>query len=180
MIYLGLNCGMGNHDCATLPKSALDLKEGNFDYPRPKTGVLRWAPLWPETVKALKAVADVAREAKDSADADLFFLTKAGHAWYRENSSDDPIAKEMAKLLQACGMKKLGLGFYALRHTFLTVAEGARDQKAVEFIMGHAPDSNDMTAHYREEMKRERLKKVTDHVRKWLLAGKPKRKQSAA
>src|SRR5262249_32579340 len=49
MILLGINCGFGNHDCATLPRSALDLDAGFIDFPRPKTGISRRCPLWPET-----------------------------------------------------------------------------------------------------------------------------------
>src|SRR5580700_2118079 len=69
MALLGLNCGFGNTDCATLPQSALDLAGGWIDFPRPKTGIERRIPLWPETSEALhKAIA--ARPApKDPADA---------------------------------------------------------------------------------------------------------------
>jgi hypothetical protein len=38
MIMLGVNCGFGDNDCGTLPKSALDLDGGWVDYPRPKNG----------------------------------------------------------------------------------------------------------------------------------------------
>ena len=39
MILLATNCGFGNNDCGTLPKSALDLEAGWVDYLRPKTAV---------------------------------------------------------------------------------------------------------------------------------------------
>jgi hypothetical protein len=55
MIYLGINCGFGNMDCATLPLKALDLEKGRVDFGRPKTGVHRRCPLWAETVTALRA-----------------------------------------------------------------------------------------------------------------------------
>lgn len=35
MILLGINCGLGNHDCATLPLAALNLQSGWLTYPRP-------------------------------------------------------------------------------------------------------------------------------------------------
>ena len=41
MILLGCNAGMGNSDLANLPLSALDLKTGWIDFPRPKTGADR-------------------------------------------------------------------------------------------------------------------------------------------
>ena len=52
MILLGLNAGFGNNDVATLPLSALDLDAGWVNFPRPKTGIARRCPLWPETVDA--------------------------------------------------------------------------------------------------------------------------------
>ena len=56
MILLGVNGGFGNADVGTLPIAALDLDGGWATYPRPKTGVSRRAALWPETVKAMRAV----------------------------------------------------------------------------------------------------------------------------
>src|SRR5262245_42463736 len=53
MILLGINAGFGNHDCATLPLSALNLDNGWLNYPRPKTGIPRRCPLWPESVAAI-------------------------------------------------------------------------------------------------------------------------------
>jgi integrase len=55
MILLGINCGFGNSDCGKLPKSAVDLKTGWINFPRPKTQVERRSPLWPETVEAIQA-----------------------------------------------------------------------------------------------------------------------------
>ena len=54
MILLGINCGLGNSDCGNLPQTALDLERGILDYPRPKTGIDRRCPLWPETVTAIR------------------------------------------------------------------------------------------------------------------------------
>jgi integrase len=56
MILLGVNAALGNTDCASFPVSALDLKAGWLDYPRPKTGIERRIYLWPETIEALQAV----------------------------------------------------------------------------------------------------------------------------
>ena len=55
--------------------------------------------------------------------------------------------------------------FYALRHTFETIGGEAKDQIAVDHIMGHARD--DMASVYRERISDERLKAVSEHVRKW-------------
>ena len=53
MILLGINGGFGNADCGRLPQSAVDLDAGIIDFPRPKTGIPRRCPLWPETVLAI-------------------------------------------------------------------------------------------------------------------------------
>ncbi len=54
MILLGVNCGFWNSDCASLPLSAVNLDKGWVEFPRPKTGVSRRCPLWPETVAAIR------------------------------------------------------------------------------------------------------------------------------
>src|SRR5262249_51632709 len=59
MILLGINCGFGNSDCGNLPLSAVDLERGWVNFPRPKTGVNRRCPLWPETVAAIRATLSV-------------------------------------------------------------------------------------------------------------------------
>jgi integrase len=169
MILLGINAGFGNGDCGTLPVSAVDLEAGFIDFPRPKTGIPRRCCLWPETVQALKnALAD--RPApKNSEDAGLAFLTHCGLPWARDN---DPgaVTKEFSKLLRALGING-HRNFYTLRHTFRTVADGAKDQPAADYIMGH--EVPHISSIYREAISDERLKAVADHVRAWLFLPSP-------
>ena len=47
-------------------------------------------------------------------------------------------------------LKRAGLGFYALRHTFRTVADATKDFPAIRLIMGHADASIDDV--YREKI----------------------------
>jgi integrase len=164
MILLGANCGFGNSDCGTLPRSALDLAGGWVNYHRPKTGITRRCPLWPETVEALKVVFAERREPKDQANADLVFITSIGLSWHKA-TGDNPVSKEMRKLLDTLGIDG-SRNFYALRHTFETIGGETKDQVAVDHIMGHARD--DMASAYRERISDERLKAVSDHVRRWL------------
>jgi integrase len=166
MLLLGINCGFGNGDCVNLPLSALDLDRAWLDYPRPKTGVSRRCPLWPETVQALRDVLTRRHEPKDPAHAALVFVTKYGGSWGKA-TMNNPVTKETAKLLRSLGINgRARLGFYTLRHTFRTVADESKDQVAVDFIMGHARE--DMASAYRERISDERLKAVTDQVRAWL------------
>jgi integrase len=166
MMLLAVNCGFGNQDCAALPLTALDLKTGWVSFARPKTSVERRCPLWPETVEALQLVLGRRHEPKRDQDAALVFVTKYGLSWGK-STSDNPVSKETAKLLKALEINgRKGLGFYTLRHVFRTVADEARDQPAVDHIMGH--ESPHMSAAYRETISDSRLQVVVDHVHGWL------------
>jgi integrase len=181
MLLLGINSGLGNTDCARLSLRHLDLDGGWLNYARPKTGIDRRCPLWPETIEALRAVLAKRPEPKDPAHADLVFLTKYRTPWVRATQEaqadgtvrvkfDDAISKETAKLLKALGLRRPGLNFYSCRHVLETVGGAARDQVAIDHIMGHADAS--MAATYREEVGDDRLRAVADHVRRWLLGEK--------
>lgn len=198
MILLGVNCGMGNSDVGHLPMSALDLDRGWIDFPRPKTGIERRCPLWPETVAALRLVLAERPAPKDSTYADRVFVTKYRQPWMNGNTAN-PISAETGKLMRrprcpscgklndadakacTCGWKprgkakweklhRPGLSFYTLRHVFRTVADGTRDFPAIDHIMGHARD--DMASVYRERIDDDRLEAVAEHVREWLLGAK--------
>jgi integrase len=175
MVLLGINCGFGNTDVATLPQSAIDFDAGWLDYPRPKTGIERRCPLWPETVQALQEAIEQRPKPKHEADADLCFLTQTGIRWVRINDHEDPgernsidaIGERFAKLLKKLDINgRKGLNFYALRHTFETIGGESKDQVAVNAIMGHVDSS--MAGVYRERISDERLRAVVETVRGWL------------
>ena len=165
MLYLGLNAAYGNTDCAQLPIAAF--AAGWLTFPRPKTGIDRRCPLWPETIEALQAAIEHRPKPEDDA-ADLVFLTSRGTPWVRitENAKVDHVAIRFRKLAQEVGVHRKGIGFYVLRHIFRTIADGARDRVAIDLIMGHSDPS--MGAVYREHIDDSRLVAVTDHVHGWL------------
>lgn len=167
MILLALNCGFGNNDCATLPLAAVDLDKGWITFPRPKTGIARRCPLWPETVKRLRAVLALRKAPKDKVHAKMLFVTKRGGSWAKE-SGDNPVTKEFAKLMKTEKLRRDGRGFYSLRHTFRTIADGCRDFPAINLVMGHADHS--VADRYRERIDDSRLVAVVTHVRAWLFA----------
>lgn len=171
MILLGLNCGFGNADVGNMPLAAVNLKTRWVVFPRPKTGIARRAPLWPETCLALREAIKARPSPKHASDASLVFVTKYGSSWAKE-SRDNPVSKEFAKLLKELGLHRKGLGFYLLRHVFETVGGEAKDQVAVNAIMGHADAS--MAATYRERISDARLKAVVEHVRRWLFPPRKK------
>ena len=164
MILLGVNAGPGKTDAGLLPLPALDLERGWLTYPRRKTGIPRRCPLWPETVQVIKQVLAQRPAPKNEAGAGFVFITKYGLPWSRDN---DPgiITKEFSKVMDALGISG-HRSFYGLRHSFETIGGEAKDQVAVDAIMGHADES--MSAVYREWISDERLKAVTEHVRMWL------------
>jgi integrase len=164
MILLGINCGFGNADCGNLPLAALDLDGGWITYPRSKTAIQRRIPLWPETVQALREWLTVRPKPKSDKRAPLVFLTSVGKGW-AEDATQSWISRATATLLASLGING-HRNFYALRHTFQTVADECGDFLAVRRIMGHA--SNDIADVYREKTSDERLRKVTQHVRQWL------------
>src|SRR5262249_11232054 len=142
MILLGINAAFGNMDCAALPLSAVNLDTGWLDYPRPKTGISRRCPLWPETAEAIREVLAARPSPKDKADAERVFLRESGLRWVREEGArKDDVAKAFGQLLKRLKMHRARVGFYTLRHVFRTVADAARDPVAADLIMGHTDPS---------------------------------------
>lgn len=156
MILLGLNCGCGNTDLAQIEWSHLDLAAGWLKYARPKTGVRRQAPLWPETVAALTSLPH---------SGGLVFRTSRGRPLV--HGTTDTVVTQFRKLLDAAGVERRAAGFYCLRHTFRTVADELGDDAGCRIIMGHADGSID--ARYVEQRHADRLRRITDHVRARLL-----------
>jgi len=175
MILLGINGGFGNTDCAELRMEDVDLERGLIDASRPKTGIRRTVPLWPETIQALREVIEGDRaRPKDPKHAKLVFLTRFGHPWVRVQrkdlpdgsvriTKDDEVAKQFGKLLNRVGLQQSGRGFYALRHTHATLADRAKDAHAQRRILGHAIAG--MLGEYIEQIELDRLRAVVQTVR---------------
>jgi integrase len=189
MILLGLNCGFGNTDVARLPRSAVDLNSGWIDYPRPKTEIRRRIPLWTETAQAMADALAVRPKPKSAADADCWFLTRTGKRWVRMQARKktaateapaleavDPLSQRFKKVMTAVGVGGRR-SFYGLRHTHETIGGEAKDQVALNAIMGHVDAS--MAAVYRERVSDERLRAVVNTVHQWLWPPPPKPESAA-
>lgn len=174
-ILLGINGGFGNTDCGSLPTSAVDWDRGLIEFDRPKTGAERVVPLWEETLEALRGVLATRPRPSDGRDQHLLFLTATGKPWVRQNVHRTPdggiekvvhvdsIGAQFSCLLSDLSLKRKGVGFYTLRHTFRTWADETGDQHAIHRIMGHAIPG--MSGIYVEEISLERMRAVVDHVR---------------
>ena len=183
MVLLGINCGFGNTDVASLPQSAIDFATGWVSFPRVKTEIRRRIPLWPETIESLREAIAQRPKPKDRADSDLCFVTVQGNRWVRVakkqtdgDSTDDEskvryvkrdtITSRFGALLKKLHINgRKGLGFYGIRHSFQTVAEESRDFPVVKHLRGHSDDS--MSAVYRERISDERLRTVVGTVHNW-------------
>lgn len=172
MVLLGCNGGLGNADVAGIPLTAT--KQQWIVYPRQKTGIVRRIPLWPETLKAMRAAARKRRKPMSSEDKGLLFIGSRGQSYQCNNGYR--VCQEFTRVVAAANIKRRG--FYALRHTFQTVAEGCHDIVAVRAIMGHAPSAGDMSAVYRDAVSDERLLAATEYVRAWLFGQPPAVRQA--
>jgi integrase len=114
-------------------------------------------------VAAIREWLAVRPEPRDPADAGLLFITSRRGSWGDDTSR--ALSHEMRKLLDSIGVNG-NRGFYALRHTFQTIADECGDFIAVRKIMGHA--TNDIGDVYRERVSDDRLRKATEQVRTWL------------
>jgi integrase len=172
MILLGINCAFGNTDCALLTKNKLDLEGGWVNFARPKTGVRRNCPLWPETVDALKVVL-AQKESKHPEYKNRVFVVDKRKP--KANHIDDGrrISKYFRMLLDSIGIPDDSPNFYAFRHTFVTIGLQTRDREAIRAITGHGPNSGDMLETYNEaDVTDARLLVVSNHVHAWLFTTK--------
>lgn len=152
MILLAVNAGMGPKDIAAIPWDAIDESTGRVSFPRVKNNIPRAFYLWPETLKAMQAIRGESR---------LVFRTRAGNEW-----NGIAIAHQIQRHRKT--VKKLArpITMYDFRHTFATHANEVRDTDARRHIMGRLlPNLDDV---YVEGLFEQRLKRVTDHVRKRL------------
>ena len=182
MVLMGINGGFGNNDCARLPMSSVNWTDGVIEFDRPKTGIERIVPLWPETIEAVRESLKNRPNPATEGYQDLLFLTPEGTPWVRQYvhhpSGDemqtvntmvaDILGMRFRTLIRKLGFKRKGLGFYALRHTFRTWADEVKDQHAIHRIMGHVIPG--MSGVYVEAISLERLRAVTDQVRQKLFA----------
>ena len=81
LILLAINTGFGNSDLSAVTLKSIDLDDGCINFPRPKTGVARRVPLWPETIAGLRDVIDKRPEPQAVDLADRVFLTSRGGEW---------------------------------------------------------------------------------------------------
>jgi integrase len=174
MVWLAINCALGNADIGSLTLHDLDLDGRWLRLPRSKSGEERRCPLWPQTVAAIKRAVAVRPAATERRHDDLVFLTRRGGPWHDDESGiQSPLSQVFKRILEDVGLYRRGRNFYALRHTWQTIAENTtrNDKVAIGTIMGHA--DNTMAAEYREYVDDERLFACTDAVRNWLMVVPP-------
>ncbi len=164
MIFLGINVGYGNTDCAKLPIAKLDLKNGWATFARTKNAYRRRAKLWPESIEALREALKVRKEPADPKYDNRVFITKYGQP-FRACA----LGFEFEKLAVKCGMTREEADFYDLRRTCVSVGSPCKDDDALRTITGHKRASADMLGLYnRMDVEDDRLIAVSDHIHDWL------------
>lgn len=155
-MLLGLNSAFGNTDISEFNHGHLKYEQMVVDYPRPKTAIPRTSVLWDVTAQMIR------REAADGGTRQApVFTTKFGHRYISENK--DMVYLNFKRLCAKAELSGVP-GFYRLRHTFRTAADGAGDTDVVRRIMGHAESPlDDAYVHSRD---RQRFLKVSDYCRR--------------
>jgi integrase len=124
MLLLALNGGMGPNDLCHI--ELRQIRNGILDTRRPKTGVRRVLPLWPETIEAIE----------DYLTARLsplpwLFITKFGNQW-----GPGDIGHEFRKMRVAAQVDfGENTGLYVFRHTFGTLTDECGNARML--VMGH-------------------------------------------
>lgn len=165
-IMLGINAGLGNRDVCELQWTMIDAK-GWLTFPRPKTGIARRAKLWKETIKALEEWRKVSPESE-------YVCCGQSGQHLGESGGNTPIAHLFDDIVESASVTKDGRGFYAIRHTYRTIADETRDVVAVRVTMGHGDHGID--DHYREQVEDSRLETISAHVQRWMFPAKKKSK----
>jgi integrase len=190
-VLLGLNGGFYQSDVSELPKSAINFDRGLIDFDRVKTrdeGIVRIVPMWDRTARAIRDALAVRPKAASQQYDDRAFLTRRGVPYRQQSVSAtneaklriiqrDALGEEFAKVLNELGMKRDGLAFGALRHTFNAFAGQSGDVEARNVIMGHAmPNMQDWYEQFGEQMIK-RCRRVTEFVEKCLFPSAAKKQK---
>jgi integrase len=174
LVWLAINSGCGNTDLASIELDDLgNLKDKEcwVNLPRLKTGADRRFLLWPETKTAIRNYLLVRPSPKPGYE-NVLFLTAQGFPWLRGTGHAkhiDTMGGTFTRLRKELGIVRGS--FYDLRRTFATIACETRDSEAVRHVMGHKSPKDDMLAGYVQSIDDDRLRRVTDHIRKWLIGG---------
>ena len=168
MVWLGINAGFGNADVGSLRIDDIDFKTGWVHLPRSKSGEDRRCRLWPQTLHAVRQAIAARPEPSCEEYADRVFLTVKGNPWHDDVSGiPSPLSQVFKRNIDDNGLTRRGRCFYALRHSFETIAINAGiSQVVIDTIMGHADDK--MSAEYREYVADSLLVSCTDTLRDWL------------
>lgn len=171
ILYLGINAGLGARDLAemTLEQVEKCVSDPWLCVRRGKTGASRRAWLWPETQQAIADYLETRKRPYNGEYDSVGFLTARRRPWLEEKDGKikDSVGWTFAKIRKELGFAR-GT-FYDLRRTVETIGGETLEQVALDFIMGHAPEQTDMAAVYRQHISDDRVKKVCEHVRAWLL-----------
>lgn len=175
VILLGINCGMGPADIARLKWPHVDLVAGTLNMVRGKTGVIRIGYLWRKTRSVLQAI-----KSHQGAENDgLILRSQRGNPLYEEIQHADGRVTSTKIISQyfrrlTVRVKLIWITHYRLRHSFATLGKKARDQEALNIMMGHKDATIGATYTQGWTIEPERIRNVAQIVYKQLW-GEPKK-----
>lgn len=162
-LLMMLNGGFTTRDCSELPISAVDLDKALIIFPRPKMArrrpIDRVVTLWPETVEALREWMTTHAPGPGG----RVFVTREGSPVGDGNA----LGQLFERLLKDMVMEHRGSSW--LRHLHATLANELEKPAAKSRLMGHRLAGLDEV--YVDAVEHERIKFVTDHLRRRLWFG---------
>jgi integrase len=172
-IYLGLNLAVENKEIGVIKATDFcqdDAGDWWYEAKRLKTAEPRKNHVWPETIQAIQDWLGIRPQPRREEYSKLLFLNRNGDP-IRGKMSNSTICDAMKDTMEKAGCYIRGRSFYGLRHTFSTIAGGACDLQAKEYIMGHATPAKEFapqSKNYDHAMAENRLRHVSNYVRDWL------------
>lgn len=161
MTLLGVNTGSDAAAIAALRTDGIDFTRSMLVQPRPKTEAIRRAPLWPETVEALRLVWP--------RRAGLVFTYKGRPLIESDGRGTRDLVKiRFRRLRETAGVRPLG--FRSLKRSYATVSARHPDDLARRIVAGHVVEG--VAERYVEDLPLVRFRALTDHVQSWLYDSK--------
>jgi len=128
----------------------VDLQKGTVVTSRPKTSVIRVGVLWPETIKALKAI----RPAEPRPEAPIFLSKRGGRL------SINMVSKEFRTLRRTSGVADHVKAEHYRDGAYTAAIEAGVDLTQAKLLAGHATGISDHYAKRRPTMVSEATKAI--------------------
>lgn len=156
-----MNTGVGNAEIGLRTKDCIEGEWLADD--RVKTGISRRVWLWPETREAL-AEHHKTREEQPGQEQ-MLFLNSYGDAWAPPTHGHCPVTYAFTSLLKKLDLHRPYYSLGVFRSMLQTISDEMEMPTSSRTMMGHVDSS--ISGAYRQRVSDERLREVSEHVRRW-------------